>query len=106
MKEKKERKQATVSAKKTVCVYIHRVHTHFARSNSDTFQTLLRVIFTFFQHLITGVNYIFIGIHLVYTNPMQLFCNEDFYGTAYSVQFFVDTFTEESNQFCDSLLRS
>ena len=45
----------------------HRVCTHFSRSNSSTFQALLRVILKFFQHLIAGVKYISTGIYtLVY----------------------------------------
>ncbi len=34
-----------------------RVRTHFSRSNSSTFQALLRVIYKIYQHLIAGVKY-------------------------------------------------
>ena len=50
---------------------IFRVRTHFSRSNSSTFQALLRVIFKIFQHLIAGVKcvskrsiYIYIYIYI------------------------------------------
>ena len=43
----------------------YRVLTHFSRSNSSTFQALLRVIFKLFQHLIAGVKYISTGIYIL-----------------------------------------
>ena len=42
-----------------------RVHTHFSRSNSSTFQALLMVIFNFVQHPIAGIKYISTGIYLL-----------------------------------------
>ena len=42
---------------------IYRVRTHFSKSNSSTFQALLRVIFKIFQHFIAGVKYISTGIY-------------------------------------------
>ena len=54
-----------------LCAPINRVRTHFSRSNSSTFQALLRVIFKIFQNLFAGVKYESTGIY-IYTRDFFL----------------------------------
>ena len=44
---------------------MNRVRKKISRSNSSTFQALLRVIFKIFQHLIAGVKYVSKGIYIL-----------------------------------------